>query len=180
MIDAPAHDPTARPVPTEDTSWPALGRTLLADLVGALRERLHLVALEGQQFVHAAGRLLAFGMVTAVLILTTWFVVVGALVALLVHFGLPLAAALLLGAALNLTGAALAWAAMRRQLALMAFPATLRALQIAPAAPAAPAATPASGEAAAAVAQADSRATMGAMPAHGDRGDDRAGQSTSP
>jgi hypothetical protein len=130
VTGAPAHDAAAPAGPAADNSWPTLARTLLADLVGVLRERLHLVALESQQFVQAAGRLLAFGVVAAVLVLTTWFVVIGAVVALLVHLGLPLAAALFVGGCLNLAGAFVAWTGMRRQLSLMAFPATLRALQV--------------------------------------------------
>lgn len=176
MIDAPAHDAAARAPSSGESSWLDLGRTLLGDLAGVLRERLHLAALEGQQFVHAAGRLLAFGMVAAVLVLTTWFVVVGALVALLVHVGLPLAVALVVGAGLNLAGAAFAWVAMRRQLSLMGFPATLRALQAA-----SPAVGPAPvSPAEAAAVQADSTAALREMRAQGDGSGDRFLRATAP
>ncbi len=133
MIDA-AGEAAARSAPApgraaESPSWPALGRLLLADIAGAVRERLHLAALEGQQFVHATGRLLAFGVAAAVLALTAWFVVVAAIVIALARVGLPLPIALVVGAALNLLAAAWAWAAMRRQLSSMTFAATLRSLQ---------------------------------------------------
>jgi uncharacterized membrane protein YqjE len=123
----------------DEASWLTLGSTLVADLAGALRERLHLLALESQQSVHSAGRLLALGVIAAVLLLAAWFVSIAALVALLVFTGVPLAAALLAGAGLNIAGAWMAWGAMRRQLAAMGFPATLRAMHIAR-----PARTPAS------------------------------------
>ncbi len=136
MIDAPATGAAADVAaagpggqPSWAGSWVSLGRLLLADLLAVVRERFHLLALEGTLFVQAAGALLALGVVAALLVLTAWFVVVAALIALLVHLGLPIAAALLIGAVANLGGAWAAWLAMRRQLSRMTFSASLQALQ---------------------------------------------------
>lgn len=111
-------------------SWATLGRLLLADVVAVLRERFQLLALEGKQFALAAGALLALGVAAALLVLTAWFIVVAALIALGVHLGLPMAAALVLGAAANLAAAWAAWLAMRRQISLMTFSATLETLHV--------------------------------------------------
>lgn len=117
-------------------SWATIGRLLLADLVAVLRERFQLLALEGKQFALAAGALLALGVAAALLVLTAWFIVVAALIALGVHLGLPMAAALVLGAAANLAAAGIAWLAMRRQISLMTFSATLQTLHVGRARPA--------------------------------------------
>jgi len=117
-----------------EASLGALGRGMLDDVVAVLRERLRLLALEGQQFVLAAGQLLTLGVIAAVFILTAWFVLVGGVIAALVLAGVPLAAALAGGVVVNLMAALAAWLAMRRLLDLMLFPASARALRLEPAA----------------------------------------------
>lgn len=132
MIEAPADEAAAPAQPAAPgTSWPALGRLLFVDVAAVVRERLHLAALEGQQFVRAAVRLAVFAIVAALLGLSAWFVLVAAGVALLVDLGMPLALALAVAALLNVLGAFWAWALMRGQLSLMTFAATLRSLQFA-------------------------------------------------
>jgi uncharacterized membrane protein YqjE len=114
----------------DPSSWSTLGRGVLEEVMSVLRERLRLLALEGQQFAHAAGQLLTLGVIAAVFVLAAWFVLVGGILVLIVQLGAPWPAALAGGAALNLVAALAAWLAMRRQLALMMFPATLRRLQL--------------------------------------------------
>jgi hypothetical protein len=128
-----AHEPAAAGSrPTEqDISWPALGLGIFEDLVAVLRERLHLLALEGQQFALAAGQLLMFGVIAAILILTAWFVLVGGILAGLVQAGVPWMIAVAGGVLANVVAALLVWRAMRRLLALMMFPATLRRMRLA-------------------------------------------------
>jgi hypothetical protein len=103
--------------------------------LAVVRERLRLLALEGQQFAQAAGRLLTLGVIAAVFVLTAWFVLVGGLLVLVVQLGAPWPLALAGGAALNLVAALSIWFAMRRLLALMMFPGTLRGLHLVQRAP---------------------------------------------
>jgi hypothetical protein len=105
-------------------------RGILEELAAVARERLRLLALEGQQFALAAGQMLTLGVVTAVFVLTAWFVLVAGILAGVVQLGVPWVAALAGGVVLNLAAALLAWLAMRRLLALMMFSGTLRRMRI--------------------------------------------------
>jgi hypothetical protein len=115
----------------QDSSWTALGRGILEEVAAVARERLRLLALEGQQFALAAGQMLTLGVIAAVFVLTAWFVLVGGILAGAVQLGVPWAAAIAGGVVGNLLAAFLVWLAMRRLLALMMFSATLRHLQLA-------------------------------------------------
>lgn len=118
-----------------DSSWGALGRGLLEEVAAVLRERLRLLALEGQQFALAAGQLLTLGVLAAVFVLTAWFVLIAGALALAVELGVPWPAALAGGVVANLVAAGLTWLAMKRLLVLMMFPATLRRMRLARASP---------------------------------------------
>jgi Putative Actinobacterial Holin-X, holin superfamily III len=121
----------------QDSSWAALGRGILEEVAAVARERLRLLALEGQQFALAAGQMLTLGVIAAVFVLTAWFVLVAGILAGVVQLGVPWVAALAGGVVLNLVAALLAWLAMRRLLGLMMFSATLRRMQFAHGAPSA-------------------------------------------
>jgi len=112
------------------SSWAALGRSILEEVAAVARERLRLLALEGQQFVLAAGQLLTLGVIAAVFVLTAWFVLVGGILAGMVQLGMPWIAAIAAGVVVNLAAAFLVWLAMRRLLSLMMFPATIRRMQL--------------------------------------------------
>jgi hypothetical protein len=114
-----------------DTSLAALGRGLLEEVAAVLRERLRLLALEGQQFALAAGQLLTLGVLAAVFVLTAWFVLIAGALALAVELGVSWPAALAGGVVANLIAAGLTWLAMKRLLVLMMFPATLRRMRLA-------------------------------------------------
>lgn len=140
MTVGSAHDPAAvgagaAEAARDTPSLGALGRGVLDEILAVVRERLRLLALEGQQFAQAAGQLLTLGVIAAVFVLTAWFVLVGGLLVLVVQLGVPWPLALAGGALVNLAAALAVWFAMRRLLALMMFPATLRGLQLTRAAP---------------------------------------------
>ena len=116
---------------SQDSSWAALGRSILEEVAAVVRERLRLLALEGQQFFLVAGQLLTLGVIAAVFVLTAWFVLVGGILAWMVQLGMPWIAVIAAGVVVNLAGAFLIWLAMRRLLSLMMFPATIRRMQFA-------------------------------------------------
>ena len=115
----------------QDSSWAALGRSILEEVAAVVRERLHLLALEGQQFFLVAGQLLTLGVIAAVFVLTAWFVLVGGILAWMLQLGMPWIAVIAAGVVVNLAAAFLVWLAMRRLLSLMMFPATIRRMQFA-------------------------------------------------
>jgi hypothetical protein len=96
---------------------------------GLVHDQAHLAALEARQAGRSLVAIVAYGIVVAVLVVSAWLGVVGALVLGLINVGLGGWAAVLLGVLVNLAGAVGFVFAIRRRSRDLAFPATLRSIR---------------------------------------------------
>lgn len=107
-------------------------KALIADVQGALQERLALLGLELRLAAKALGRLLALAVACVLLLCTAWALLVSGLYVALILAGLGPLAAIGLLLVLNLGGAALAawfaWRCVER----LTLPATVRRLRESP------------------------------------------------
>lgn len=133
MAAAPPGDAgdTPTPAPTPD-SWQRQLRALWRDVQGLVSDRVELLSLELQRAVQALVEIVALLVAGAILGVTAWLVLWGAIIRLLVTAGLPLAVALLLAIAVNL--GVMVWAVLRvrRLLPRLSLPATRRHLMLSP------------------------------------------------
>lgn len=107
-------------------------KLLVADLQGALQDRLALLGLELRLAAKASARLLALAVVAVLLMWTVWALLIAGLFTALVMAGMSPLAAIGLLIVLNLAGAALAgWLAWRCVHSLT-LPATVRRLRDSP------------------------------------------------
>jgi uncharacterized membrane protein YqjE len=127
--------------PTPDTpaapgsAAPSLSQQLHGlwhDVQGLVSDRVELLSLELQRAVQALIQIVALLVAVAILGVTAWLVLWGALIRLLVSAGIPLAAALLLAIAFNVVVMALAVMRVRRLLPQLRLPATRRHLMLSP------------------------------------------------
>ncbi|GBL45553.1 hypothetical protein SFMTTN_1363 [Sulfuriferula multivorans] len=102
-----------------------LGRELL----GLLHDRLELAALETKFAAQNLVGMIATGVVVAVLLVSAWLCLLGAMVLWLIHVGLMASVAMLLGVLVNLALAALLYRSILRQSHHLGWPATLRSLK---------------------------------------------------
>lgn len=114
---------------------PGLLDGLIADLRGAIGERVELLSLELGAAVDAALRILVLLVAAAIVAVTSWLALWAVAVGLLVEAGWPWAWALLGVAAVNAVAAAAALRHSRRLLPRLGLPATRRRLTWAPAPP---------------------------------------------
>lgn len=129
MVAAPPGDAGDTPTPA---SLQRQLRALWRDVQGLVSDRVELLSLELQRAVQALVEIVALLVATAILGVTAWLVLWGALIRLLVMAGLPLAVALLLAIAVNLGVMAWAVARVRRLLPRLSLPATRRHLMLSP------------------------------------------------
>ena len=124
----PAPLPTDAPVDRE-ADLPRIGETLSAlreELMHALHERLHLIALECKQVSLNATQMVLLATVAGVMLASAWAtVLVGVYMACTSH-GMPWGVALLVVLLVNLAGAGAAWLRAHALSDAFTFPATLR------------------------------------------------------
>lgn len=136
---------TDDPVPPPGTPGPGAGgppaplpsllQQLLAlarELPGLVSDRVELLSLELQRAAQALMQIVALVVAVAILGVTAWLALWAGLVAVLMHAGLPLAAALLLAIGVNGAVIAVALARIRRLLPRLQLPATQRHLMFSP------------------------------------------------
>lgn len=105
---------------------------LWRELPGLVSDRVELLSLELHRAAQALAQIVALLVAVAVLGVTVWLVLWGAIIRLLVGAGMPLAAALLLAIALNVLAIMAALLRVRQLLPRLKLPATRRHLMIAP------------------------------------------------
>ncbi|MCE4536306.1 phage holin family protein [Pelomonas sp. P7] len=105
---------------------------LWRDVQGLVSDRVELLSLELQRAVQALIQIVALLVAVAILGVTAWLVLWGALIRLLVSAGMPLAGALLLAIAFNVVVMALAVMRVKRLLPQLRLPATRRHLMLSP------------------------------------------------
>lgn len=126
----PANDiPSASEAPSEAEGLVADVKSLGSELVGLLHDHLELAALETKLVAQNLVGMIATGVVVAVLLVTAWLAVFGAMVLWLIHLGLMASVAMLLGALINLVLAALLYRSILRKSQNLGWPATLRSLR---------------------------------------------------
>ncbi len=132
MAAAPPGDAGDTPTPASPGSWQRQLRAHWRDVQGLVSDRVELLSLELQRAVQALVEIVALLVAVAILGVTAWLVLWGAIIRLLVSAGLPLAVALLLAIAVNL--GVMVWAVLRvrRLLPRLSLPATRRHLMLSP------------------------------------------------
>lgn len=123
-----AEPTTTSPGAGARASLPHQLQALWRDLQGLVSDRVELLSLELQRAVQALIQIVALLVAVAILGVTAWLVLWGAIIRLLVSAGMPLAAALLLSIAFNVVVIALALARVRRLLPRLSLPVTRRHL----------------------------------------------------
>lgn len=118
---------------------------LVKELPGLVSDRVHLLTLELQRARRTLAQMIALAVAAALMALTAWFALWIGVAAAAVEAGLPWGWALLLVLALNLGAAWFAIARVTRLAPLLALPATVRRLTVAPAPPQTPTTTGAAG-----------------------------------
>lgn len=99
------------------------------ELAGLLHDRLELAALETKFTAQNLVGMIATGVMVAVLLVSAWLGLFGALVLWLIHLGLMASVAMLLGVVVNLVLAAFLYRSILRQSQNLGWPATLRSLK---------------------------------------------------
>ena len=104
-------------------------KSLWRELAGLLHDRLELAALETKFAAQNLVNMIAMGVMVAVLLVSAWLGLLGAMVLWLIHLGLMASIAMLLGVLVNLALAALLYRSILRQSQNLGWPATLRSLK---------------------------------------------------
>lgn len=115
--------------------------SLWSELPGLISDRVHLLSLELRRAGQALAQIVMLIVATAILGVTAWLALWGAVVGGLAALGLHWAVALLAVLVVNLAAAGLALVRMRQLTAWLQLPATLRHLTLSPVPP--PSAPPA-------------------------------------
>jgi hypothetical protein len=128
--------------PAANGSVPPSGSAVLEDakslwleVRGLAHEQLRLAALETRLAGKSLVTMIGAGLMVAVLLVSAWLGLMGALVLWLIDLGLAASIALLLVVAANLIFALILYSLMRRQSRHLQFPATLRSLRPVPSKP---------------------------------------------
>jgi uncharacterized membrane protein YqjE len=127
MPQAPRTESEAT-APDWNESVAASVETAWSEFRGLVHDQAHLAALEARQAGRSLVAIVAYGIVAAVLAVSAWLGLAGALVLVLITFGLAAWLAVLLGVLANLVGAVGFVLAIRRRSRDLAFPATLRSI----------------------------------------------------
>lgn len=107
-------------------------QSLIKDLPALVSDRVDLLSLELRRAGRALAQIVALIVAGAILGITAWLVLWGAIVVGLVALGLPLAATLFLVLAINIGAAAWALLRVRTLVPLLGLPATRRHLMVSP------------------------------------------------
>ena len=105
-------------------------KALLQELPGLVSDRVELLSLELKRAGAALAQIVVLGVVAALLGLTAWVLLWGAIVSGLVALGLHVGLAMLVGLLLNGIAAAMVLARMKKQVGLLQLPATRRHLTV--------------------------------------------------
>jgi hypothetical protein len=124
----PTQDETLAP-PDAAQGFVAVAVALWNDLHGAISERARLIALELRLAGLTLARLVVYAVMVAVLVITAWLGLMGAVVVEFVHFGLSWGLALALGVLINLAIAAWLVRSMVKMVERMGLPAALRSIE---------------------------------------------------
>lgn len=126
-------EPTPHPPgPAAPSPLPQQLQALWHDVQGLVSDRVELLSLELQRAVQALVQIVALLVAVAILGVTAWLVLWGAVIRLLVSAGMPLAAALLLAIAFNVGVMVLALLRVRWLLPRLRLAATRRHLMLRP------------------------------------------------
>lgn len=106
------------------------------ELQGLTHDHLHLAALETRLAGESLVKMIMAGVMVAVLLVTAWLGLVGAIIMLLINSGVIAGIAMLLVVGLNLFVAYLLYGLIRRKSRYLKWPATIRSLRPLPAKPA--------------------------------------------
>jgi len=107
-------------------------KSVWRDLPGLFNDRVELLSLELQRAGLALVQIVMLLVIVAILGVTVWLVLWGAIIVALVAMGLHLSLALLVALVLNALAAALALSRVRSLLPMLKFPATRRHLTFSP------------------------------------------------
>lgn len=124
--------PTDVPPPKAETNLSGLieqAKAIWSELAGLMLDRLHLAALETKHVGENLIAMVATGVIVAVLLVSAWLGLVGALVLWLIDLGVSGSIAMLLGAVINIGLAVILYLSLHRQRRKLGWPATLRSLQ---------------------------------------------------
>ena len=124
-------DPAATGIapPPGDAGLLDEAKSLWQELRGLAHDQLTLAALETKLAGKSLVTMLAAGLMVAVLLVSAWLGLVGAVVLWLISSGVVASIAMLLAVAANLVFAWLLYQVIRRQSHHLQFPATLRSLR---------------------------------------------------
>lgn len=118
----PAHEP-------QDSALLNEAKSLWLELTGLLHDRLQLAALETQHAGKSLVGMITTGVIVGLLVVSAWLGLLSAAILWLIHIGLMVSLAILLGVMVNLLLAALLYQSIRYQSRHLGWPATLRSLQ---------------------------------------------------
>jgi hypothetical protein len=104
-------------------------QALWNDLRGLAWDHLQLAALETQRAGKSLVNMVIYAVAAALLLVSAWLALLGAIVAGLIALGLNASVALLLVAASNILAALVLYQLIRRSSQYLRFPATLRSLK---------------------------------------------------
>lgn len=104
-------------------------KAIWADVAGLLQDRVELALLETQQAGKGLVKILIAGVIIALLLITAWLGVVSAIILWLVHIGLMVSLAIMLGVLANLFVAVLLYRLIQNQIRHLGWPATMRSLR---------------------------------------------------
>lgn len=125
--DAAAHATGERPEGLFDSL-----QALIKELPAIVSDRVDLLSLELQRAGKALAQIVVLVVAGAILGITAWLVLWGAIIVALVALGLPLALTLFLVLAINLGAAAWALLRVRKLVPTLGLPATRRHLMVSP------------------------------------------------
>jgi uncharacterized membrane protein YqjE len=114
---------------TGDPGLLEIVQTLWNDLRGLAFDHLQLAALETQRAGKSLVNMVIYAVAAALLLVSAWLALLGAIVAGLIVMGLNASVALLLVAASNIIAAFVLYRLIRRSSEFLRFPATLRSLK---------------------------------------------------
>lgn len=104
-------------------------KSLWLEVVGLLHDRLQMAALETKLAGERLAAIMAMGVIVAVLVVSAWLGLNGALILWLIDIGLIASVAMLIGVLFNIILAVIFYFAIERERHKLGWPATLRSLQ---------------------------------------------------
>ena len=132
-LDRKAEPAATSSAPPGDAGLLEQAKSLWYELRGLVHDQLTLAALETKLAGKSLVTMIAAGVMIAVLLISAWLGLVGAVVLWLIGIGVVASISMLLAVAANLVLAVILYGVIRRQSRHLQFPATLRSLRPLPA-----------------------------------------------